>query len=237
MRTMRSARAARRSSWVTSTSAALGVCGELEDQVGDVGGVGCIEVAGGLVGEQQRRAGWPAPAPAPRAAARRRRAGADSGLAGRRARRGPATRAPSRSPSARRRSPAARRRFPRRSCWGAGGRPGRPARRARVSSARGRPRPSRESSLPSSRTLPRLGRSRPAATAIRVDLPEPDGPTTATRSPASTRSRRRAGFPPGQRPMAGSARRRRAPTGRLAWRRRTWRLVEAPRRMARCWPT
>jgi hypothetical protein len=45
--------------------------------------------------------------------------------------------------------------------------------------------PSRDSSLPSSRTLPWLGRSSPAAMAISVDLPEPDGPTTATRSPGS----------------------------------------------------
>src|SRR5690606_15034765 len=39
---------------------------------------------------------------------------------------------------------------------------------------------------PSMRTLPALGRSMPPITASRVDLPEPDGPTTLTELPAAT---------------------------------------------------
>src|SRR5439155_19968722 len=38
-------------------------------------------------------------------------------------------------------------------------------------------------SSPSTRTVPPVGRSRPATTLSRVDLPEPEGPITATNSP------------------------------------------------------
>src|SRR6266576_848845 len=38
-------------------------------------------------------------------------------------------------------------------------------------------------SSPSTRTVPPVGRSRPATTLSNVDLPEPDGPITATNSP------------------------------------------------------
>src|SRR5689334_8629369 len=39
---------------------------------------------------------------------------------------------------------------------------------------------------PSTVTLPRSGRSKPAMMFIKVDLPQPDGPTMATNSPSST---------------------------------------------------
>ena len=42
--------------------------------------------------------------------------------------------------------------------------------------------------VPSTRTLPSVGRSRVPATASSVDLPEPEGPVTATNSPAATES-------------------------------------------------
>src|SRR5919106_1744781 len=41
-------------------------------------------------------------------------------------------------------------------------------------------------SWPSMRTLPEVGRSMPPITASRVDLPDPDGPTTLTELPGST---------------------------------------------------
>src|SRR5918996_1588541 len=40
--------------------------------------------------------------------------------------------------------------------------------------------------LPSIRTVPEVGRSMPPTTASRVDLPEPEGPTTLTELPAAT---------------------------------------------------
>ena len=43
-----------------------------------------------------------------------------------------------------------------------------------------------ESSLPSTVTVPPVGRSRPPSMWSRVDLPEPEVPTTATNSPFST---------------------------------------------------
>ena len=45
---------------------------------------------------------------------------------------------------------------------------------------------SRSRSRPATSTRPLLGRSSPAITIIIVDLPEPDGPTTLTVSPAAT---------------------------------------------------
>jgi hypothetical protein len=39
---------------------------------------------------------------------------------------------------------------------------------------------------PSNLTSPRSGRSKPAITLSRVDLPQPDGPTMATNSPSRT---------------------------------------------------
>ncbi len=44
----------------------------------------------------------------------------------------------------------------------------------------------RDRSWPNSSTWPLVGRSRPAATAISEDLPEPEGPVTATRSRGAT---------------------------------------------------
>src|SRR5580658_2473679 len=43
-------------------------------------------------------------------------------------------------------------------------------------------------SMPATATRPPLGRSRPPVTIISVDLPEPEGPTRLTVSPAATRS-------------------------------------------------
>ncbi len=43
-------------------------------------------------------------------------------------------------------------------------------------------------SCPAIQALPEVGRSRPARTFIRVDLPEPEGPITATSSPSETES-------------------------------------------------
>ena len=43
-----------------------------------------------------------------------------------------------------------------------------------------------ESSLPSTVTVPEVGRSRPPSMCSSVDLPEPEVPTTATNSPFST---------------------------------------------------
>ena len=40
--------------------------------------------------------------------------------------------------------------------------------------------------LPSTITVPRLGNCRPVASFISVDLPQPEGPTTAANSPSST---------------------------------------------------
>src|SRR5258708_26668683 len=60
-----------------------------------------------------------------------------------------------------------------------------------MASRRKRARPSSSSlprSTPATTTRPALGRSRPPVTIIKVDLPEPDGPTRLTVSPAPTRS-------------------------------------------------
>src|SRR5690348_14304947 len=60
-----------------------------------------------------------------------------------------------------------------------------------MASRRKRARPSSSSvarSVPATRTRPALGRSSPPVTIIKVDLPEPDGPTRLTVSPAPTRS-------------------------------------------------
>ena len=39
------------------------------------------------------------------------------------------------------------------------------------------------SSIPSTRTVPEVGRSRPASVCISVDLPEPEGPMIAAKRP------------------------------------------------------
>jgi hypothetical protein len=51
---------------------------------------------------------------------------------------------------------------------------------------------------PATVTVPRVGRSRPATRLSSVDLPLPDGPMTATASPAaiSSRTPSSAGLPP-----------------------------------------
>lgn len=53
-------------------------------------------------------------------------------------------------------------------------------------SALSSPRPSPAVSRPATRTVPLSGVISVAATASRLDLPEPDGPTTAVRLPSGT---------------------------------------------------
>ena len=66
-------------------------------------------------------------------------------------------------------------------------------------------------------TRPAVGRSSPARTIIRVDLPEPDGPRRLTVSPAPIAARRRAGCRPARRRSPGSdEHRRRGPAGSRA---------------------
>ena len=179
----RSQRAASAGSWVTSTKrgAALGLAGE--HQVDDLAPGRLVEIAGRLVGDQDRRDAARARGRARRAAARRRRAAPDSATAARRAR----------PPRARARRARRRRRAPASSSgtatfssavmvgirwndwktmptW-------RPRKRASASSS------SRPRSSPATTTEPVSGRSSPAMTISSVDLPEPDGPTRPTASP------------------------------------------------------
>ena len=195
---------------------------QVEHQVGDVGGVGGVEVAGGLVGEQQGRTRRPARGPGPPAAARRRKAGADSAGAGRRARPGPASRRAvvvgvARAGDLQRRGDVL-----------LGGHVGQQVEGledqrhpARAAAARGRPRPGCARSWPNSSTraaarllqpgghgdqrrLARAGRARPAPHA----------------RPPHRADRGRAGSPPVRPPTAGSGRRSPGPAGRR-WRRTT----------------
>jgi hypothetical protein len=129
----------------------------------------------------------PGRGPGRRAAARRPTAGADSGSGAPTGRPGPASRGRWRWRRGFRRSPAGVATFSsavmlgsRWNDWNT--RAARPRRR--------RARPSSFSfarSWPNRRTVPAVGSSSPAPTAISDDLPDPDGPTMATRSPGATR--------------------------------------------------
>ncbi len=98
-RRRRPQRAARCSSWVTSTSVVPASALSANSSSMIAWPVCGVEVAGGLVGEQQRRAGSRTRAPAPRAAARRRTAGAGSGRGARPGRPAAGSRAPAPSTS------------------------------------------------------------------------------------------------------------------------------------------
>ena len=98
-----------------------------------------------------------------------------------RPRRAPAPRA--RGRRRRRQARAAPRRSPARSWSGSGGRTGTRCRHCGRGSARARPRRARRGPAPAIVTEPVSGRSSPAITISRVDLPEPDGPTMPIASP------------------------------------------------------
>ena len=156
---------------------------EVEQQFDDrLAGVG-VEVAGRLVGEQQRR---PRHERARQCHALLFAAGQLARVVAealRRARPSPGSPAPATRRRGRRAVPAAASRSPARSATAAAGSSGtrsRPSRRAR---AHGRPRRATTSAR---RRAPRcrvLGVSRPAISASRVLLPEPEAPTIATVSP------------------------------------------------------
>ena len=178
-----------------------------------------VEVAGGLVGEQQRRARSRRRAPAPRAAARRRRAGADSGRGARPGRRAQ-DRARRRLRVASPRSSSGSITFS--SAVSAGSnwklwntKPTfSPRRRARPSSS------SADSVVAVEADACRsLGRSRPASSDSKVLLPEPEAPTIATASPwLDARNRPLRGWsalPDGSDTRLPSRRRPAAPPSRL----------------------
>ena len=168
-----------------TTSVAPGLGAAREQQVDDRGAGRGVEVAGRLVGEDQRRGAARARGRSRRAAARRPKAARDSGRAGGRGRPRPVP--PRRASQASRHArpaPAASRRFPARSSSAAGGRPAARCRSARAARAPARPRPSAPKSARRRSTVPPLARSSPDSTAISDDLPDPDGPSSATLSPA-----------------------------------------------------
>ena len=82
-----------------------------------------------------------------------------------------------------RRVRAAPRRSPAPSWSGSGGTTGTRCRHGGRGSARARPRRAGRGPRPATNTAPVSGRSSPAATISRVDLPEPEGPTRPTASP------------------------------------------------------
>ena len=183
----RRVRAATAWSWVMMTTVVPGRV-ELLQQGQDGRAGGRVEVAGGLVGQHDRRARRRSPGRSRPAAARPRTAGSAGRRPGARARPGPARRRP---------AGAARRGAPRRT---AARRPRCPARsgarRGRTAGTRTRPATPaaptahrsriRATSRPVTRTVPLVGLSRVPIRCSSVDLPDPDGPTTATSSPAAT---------------------------------------------------
>ena len=161
---------------------------ELAEQVQDRGAGGLVQVAGRLVGQHDRRLAGDRPGdrhPLPLAAGQLGGPGAqlvaepDPVQRGRRPARGA-------GPGPPRRTAARRPRCPARS----GARPGRTAgTRTRCSPPAARPaagRPALLTSRPATRTVPAVGRSRVPARCSSVLLPDPDGPSTATSSPAAT---------------------------------------------------
>ena len=181
---MRSQRRARLRSWVTRTRVAprSRFRAKSRSMIELAGGL--VEVAGRLVGHQDRRVRARWRGRSPRAAARRRKAapGSDAG----------ARRAPPRCSSrfGARESVVARppvrgaaRRFPAPSWSGTRWKDWNtmPMRRPRKRASASSSRPAR--SVPSTTTLPESGRSSPAMVISSVDLPEPDGPTRPTASP------------------------------------------------------
>ena len=189
----RSARAATAGSWVTSTRVVPSRRAQLGQQLQDPAAGGAVEVAGGLVGEQDGRPGGEGAGQrhplllAARELARvvmaavgeahggEQLVGAGERVGHGRAARWAAARSPARS-----------------GCRGAGS-SGRRSRSCGGAAGRARPRTSPGWASPSISTSPEVGRSRPAIRASRVDLPLPEGPRTATNSPGSiarsTRSR------------------------------------------------
>ena len=183
-RIVRSQRAASAGSWVTSTSVAPRSRAQIEQQFDDRPAGRLVEIAGRLVGDQER---------GPRAKRARQR---DALLlaAGK-------LRRIMRSAARRGRPPP----VPRARASNASGAPGEferrrdilerghgrdqmerlehDADRARRETAPARPRSSRSSDTPSILIEPLSGRSRPAIVISSVDLPDPDGPTSPTASP------------------------------------------------------
>ena len=162
--------------------AALLVAGE--QQLDDLAAGRLVEIAGRLVGDEDRRM-------------RRQRARERDALllaAGQLGRividplaQADRRRAPARRARRRPRRPRARaapRRFPAPSWWGSGGTTGTRCRHGGRGSARARPRRARAGPVRRRGPCRCPGRSSPAATISRVDLPEPDGPTRPTASPA-----------------------------------------------------
>ena len=145
-----------------------------------------VEIAGRLVGQQQR-----GPATKARAIATRCCSPPDSCAGIVRRARWPSPTRPSAASAAAKasRAPAELQRdrdvFAARSSSAAGETPGRRCRCGCGAAARARPRRAPPRSCPATSTRPALGRSSPAVTIISVDLPEPDGPTSATVSPAA----------------------------------------------------
>ena len=147
-----------------------------------------VERAGRLVGEDQLRLRSRSSARSRRAAAVRRRAGSADA-----ARTWPsptassassAAAAPLRRPARRRRSSAARR-FPSPSCAAAGCTPGTRSPSARERRSASASASSADDVVPGEAVRPDVGRSSRPTMCMNVDLPEPDGPITATNSPGS----------------------------------------------------
>ena len=179
-RTMRAQRAASAGSWVMTNRVVCRLVVPGEQQVHDLRAGGRIEVAGRLVGEDQRGRGRPARGRWRPAAARRRRAGRDSGRCGGRGRPPPARCGRARRRRSRPPAPAAPRHSPARSSSAAGGRPGGRCRCARAAPRASASSSSAAKSSPATSTDPAVGRSSPERIAISDDLPEPEGPSSAT---------------------------------------------------------
>ena len=183
---MRSHASASAGSWVIRSKRRAAPPVQVEQQIDHLTAGRAVEIAGRLVGEEQRRLGRQRRGRAPPVAARRRRAAPDNGAA-RWARPTCASAARARLEGVgvasqfqrqgdifhRPSSSATRWKFWKTiPTWSRG-------------SGRGRPRRAGPRSWPATRTWPAVGRSRPAMTISRLVLPEPEGPTRPTASPGA----------------------------------------------------
>ena len=155
-----------------------------EQQVDDGVAGRLVEIAGRLVGDEDRRVGHDGAGDGDALLLAARKLGrvvvqtlAESHCAQARVRRARTHR------PQRRRARAAARRFPAPSWSARDGRTGTRCRCAGRGSGRARPRRGPRGRCPSTTTRPESGRSSPAMVISSVDLPEPDGPTRPTASP------------------------------------------------------
>ena len=192
-------RPSRRWIWRLGAGGDLGVVGdehdrpsarvELAEDGQHVGAGAAVEVAGRLVGEDERRLGDERPGDGDTLLLAAATARSARGRPGRPDRAAPAPPVRALGPLARGRRPgraAASRRCRARSSAAAGCTTGRRSRWSGCGGAPARRRRGRRPACRPARRRPAVGRSRQPRMFIIVLLPEPDGPTIATNSPGST---------------------------------------------------